>query len=82
MELAREAVTRLTGTSARLELAKAQMALADALGAGGAVDDAPALGLRGQAGTDLRRRRTRSSRGRGRELVASRGDAADPSVTH
>jgi tetratricopeptide (TPR) repeat protein len=40
VELAREAVTRLTGTSARLELAKAQMALADAMAAGGGVDDA------------------------------------------
>ena len=40
VELAREAVTRLTGTSARLELAKAQTALAGALAAGGAVDDA------------------------------------------
>ena len=40
VEHAREAVTRLTGTSARLELAKAQLALADALARGGAVNEA------------------------------------------
>jgi DNA-binding SARP family transcriptional activator/tetratricopeptide (TPR) repeat protein len=39
-ELAREAVRRLTGTSARLELAKAQMALGVALAARGSLDDA------------------------------------------
>ncbi len=35
VDVAREAVTRLTGTSARLELAKARAALADALAAAG-----------------------------------------------